>query len=74
VRIPSEITHGLGIVPLVTIPYIESRGRKLFRRSLRVVSLLIVVVGVPALLWAVDTYYLPLDLLFEKILARFGIA
>jgi uncharacterized protein involved in exopolysaccharide biosynthesis len=70
VRRPMEITRGLGIQPLVTIPYIESRSRRLARRLAQLATVLLVLAGVPAGLWAIDTYYLPLDLLASQILDR----
>jgi polysaccharide chain length determinant protein (PEP-CTERM system associated) len=73
VRRPAEITRSLGIQPLVTIPYMESRSRKLMRRLAQVATLLLVVGGVPAALWAIDTYYLPLDQLAGRILNRLGL-
>jgi uncharacterized protein involved in exopolysaccharide biosynthesis len=73
IRRPKEIINALGIAPLATIPYMESRRSKWLRRSFQVVSFLIVLVGVPAGLWAVDQYYLPLDLLVERIMASVGL-
>lgn len=74
VRRPAEITRALGITPLATVPYIESASRRIYRRVVRLAAVILVLVGVPAALWAVDQYYLPLDLLAERILDRLGIA
>ena len=74
VRRPVDIQKHLGIVPLSTIPYIESRARRLWRRFGQVAAMLIVLLGVPAALWAVDTYYLPLDLLAQRVLDTIGLA
>jgi uncharacterized protein involved in exopolysaccharide biosynthesis len=74
VRRPVDVQKGLGIVPLATIPYIESKARKMWRRSGQIAAMLIVLAGVPAALWAVDTYYLPLDLLAQRVLDRIGLA
>lgn len=74
IRRPAELTRNLNIVPLATIPYIESRARRMMRRTIQATSFAAVLVGVPALLWAVDTYYLPLDLLFERLMERVGLA
>lgn len=73
VRRPIEITKRLGITPLAVLPYIESRRDRFLRRSLRIAAALIVLAGVPAALWAVDTYYLPLDLLADRVLDRIGL-
>ncbi len=74
VRRPADVQKGLGIVPLATIPYIESRTRRLWRRTGQIAAMLIVLAGVPAALWAIDTYYLPLDLLAQRVLDRIGLA
>ncbi len=70
VRRPAEIVKSLGITPLATMPYIESARRRFARRALRASLVLIVLVGVPAALWSIDRYYLPLDLLAEQLLSR----
>lgn len=73
VRRPVEITHRLGITPLAVLPYMESRRDRFARRSARIVAALVVLAGVPAALWAIDTYYLPLDLLADRVLDRIGL-
>jgi uncharacterized protein involved in exopolysaccharide biosynthesis len=72
VRRPTEIVSRLGITPLATLPYLESRRERLLRRSMQITAGLVVLIGVPAALWAVDVYYLPLDLLAERLLDRIG--
>jgi len=73
VRRPAEITGALGITPLATIPFLETPGRRMMRRTVRIASFMIILIGVPAALWAVDTYYMPLDQLAERILRRVGL-
>lgn len=73
VRRPAEIVSKLGITPLATLPYLESARQRFLRRSLRIAAALFVLVAVPAGLWAVDTYYLPLDLLAERLIGRIGL-
>ena len=72
-RRPVELTNALGITPLATIPYMEDERHKLLRRSRLVASFLIVVIGMPAALWAIDTFYLPLDLIVERIIEQLGL-
>jgi hypothetical protein len=72
VRRPAEITGALGIKPLATIPFIESPRRRIVRNAVRLASFLVILIGVPAALWAVDTYFMPLDLLADRILQRIG--
>jgi hypothetical protein len=73
VRRPAELTGPLGITPLATIPYFESPRRRIVRNAVRFASLVAILVGVPAALWTVDTYFMPLDLLADRILTRIGI-
>ncbi|PWJ12874.1 GumC family protein [Jannaschia seohaensis] len=74
VRRGADLQAKLGVVPLATIPYLETRRRRIWRRIGRALVMLAVLVGVPAGLWAVDTYYLPLDLLTQRLLDRLGLA
>lgn len=73
VRVPSDLTKKLGITPLATIPYMETRTHLMMRRAAQVTLLVLVLVGIPAGLWALDRFYLPLDLLAEKVLNRIGL-
>lgn len=74
VRHPVEFTKALGIEPLITIPYMETRMEKLRRISFRVAAMLLIIVGLPAGLWAVDSYYMPLDQLAGLVLDRLGVS
>lgn len=73
VRRPAELISKFNVTPLTTIPYLESRARRTFRRIMLVLGSLIALVGVPLILWYIDTNYMPLDLLVQKVLARVGI-
>ena len=73
IRRSVEISNKLGITPLAVLPYMESRRERLWRRAGRVTAALIVLIGVPATLWAIDQYYLPLDLLADRMLERLGL-
>jgi polysaccharide chain length determinant protein (PEP-CTERM system associated) len=73
IRIPSDITRKLGIIPLATIPYMETRSHLMMRRALQVTLMILVLVGIPAGLWALDRFYLPLDLLAAMVLDRIGL-
>src|SRR6056297_1144427 len=74
VRRPVEISRSLGIEPLATVPYISTRTERFRRIGFRVAALLLVVVGLPAGLWAIDTYYIPLDQLATDVMSRLGLA
>jgi polysaccharide chain length determinant protein (PEP-CTERM system associated) len=73
VRRPAEVTSGLGITPLATIPFIETAFHRRMRRTAQIAALAAVIIGVPAALWAIDTYYLPLDLLAQRLLGQIGL-
>lgn len=70
VRRPAELTGRFNIIPLATIPYMESSGHRIARRAGMIIAMLVVVAGVPVGLWYIDTYYQPLEILVQKILNR----
>lgn len=73
VRRPAELIARFDITPIATIPYMESRGHKIARRAGLVTAFLIVLIGVPAALWYIDTTYLPLEILVQKALSKVGL-
>ncbi len=73
IRRPVDLTRALKIQPLATIPYIEEASVLRRRRILKILFVLFVLISVPLGLWAVHTFYMPLDLLFEKIMDRVGL-
>ena len=73
IRRPVELTAALGVTPLATIPYMQTRRAFWTRRLLKLTLLIAVIVAVPVALWAVDTYYRPLDLIYSRILQRIGL-
>ena len=70
IRRPQELTTALGITPFAVLPNVPTKAET--RR--RTIIWAIIVVGIVALisvaLWAVQTFYLPLDLVFERLLER----
>ena len=70
IRRPVDLQNRLGIAPLVTLPYVRTRQEIVVKRSIVLLLIVAVVVGVPALLFAIHTFYLPLDLIVSKISAR----
>lgn len=73
VRRPVELTASLGVTPLATIPYMETRRHFWMRRALKLALLIAVVIAVPVALWAVDQYYRPLDLIYDRLLRQIGL-
>jgi len=72
-RRPEDIINRVGVRPLVTIPYMHSRGEVVGKRLIKGTVYVTILVGVPAAVYAVHTYYLPLDLLADKIMDRIGV-
>lgn len=73
IRRPVELTAALGVTPLATIPYMQTRRQFWTRRLLKLTLLIAVIIAVPVALWAVDTYYRPLDLIYSRILQQIGL-
>jgi uncharacterized protein involved in exopolysaccharide biosynthesis len=72
-RRPEDLVNKLGVTPLTTIPYIQTRGQKFRHRSLKLLVLLAIVTVIPAAIFAIHTYYLPLDLIADRIMNKVGI-
>ncbi len=72
VRRPIDLVRGLQIQPIATIPYLETSTGKKRRRFTQIVLIGALAIGIPIILWAVHMFYLPLDLIIDKILSRFG--
>ncbi|MEW9920356.1 GumC family protein [Marimonas sp. MJW-29] len=73
IRRPSELVDRYNVVPIVTIPYMESPFARLIRRSALIMATLAVLVGVPLALWYVDSYYQPLELIVQRGLSKLGL-
>ncbi|MEM7719812.1 MAG: hypothetical protein AAF222_11480 [Pseudomonadota bacterium] len=73
IRRPVDLTRGLGVQPLATIPFIEEASVRRRRRIAKIAFILFVMVSIPVGLWALHTYYLPLDLLLEQVLEKIGV-
>ena len=72
-RRPEDLVKRLGVTPIATIPYIQTRREAVGRRGLKLALLLAILIGVPAMVWAVHTYYLPLDLIAERVMNTLGV-
>lgn len=73
IRRPEDLVSRLGITPLATIPYIPTKGETVRRRLFRTARLLIILLGIPAAIYAIHIYYQPLDLVAERIMDKIGI-
>ncbi len=73
IRRPVELTAALGVTPLASIPYMQTRRQFWTRRLFKLTLLLAVIIAVPVALWAIDTYYRPLDLIYSRLLQQIGL-
>lgn len=72
-RRPEDIVARFGAMPISSIPYIRTRGQMVLDRAVRLGLVLAILGGVPAAVYAVHIYYMPLDLVAEKVGNRLGI-
>lgn len=73
-RSAAQMERKLELRPVATIPYIRT-GREKSRSRIRVVAVFILVaLALPLMLFAIDTYYHPIQLLAEKVLEQTGVA
>jgi uncharacterized protein involved in exopolysaccharide biosynthesis len=73
IRRPGELTRQLGITPFATLPYMRTKGETARRRALTALALVLVLAGIPAGLWALNTFYMPLDMVIERGIAKLGL-
>lgn len=73
IRRPADIVRAFGITPIVSIPYMRTPGETMRRRSVFAGFLLLAVAGIPAVLYGVHVFYLPLDILLGRAAATLGI-
>ena len=73
IRRPGELTAKLGIEPFATLPYIRTPGEMRRKRTIVAGTVALIAVAIPAILFAIQTYWMPLDLLFATILAKLGL-
>ena len=72
-RRPEDIINRIGVRPLATIPYMSSRSEVLWKRLIKLSVYLLILVGLPAAVYAVHVYYLPLDLLADRAMNKLGV-
>jgi uncharacterized protein involved in exopolysaccharide biosynthesis len=74
IRRPQDVVAKLGITPFATLPLMRTPGQVRRRRAIILAVYALVILAIPAGLWAVDTYYRPLDLLLNQLMNRLGLA
>ncbi|GGA29044.1 GumC family protein [Neptunicoccus cionae] len=73
VRRPTDLVNGLDITPIVTLPYMRTRGQIWRRWLIILTSALVVLVGIPAGLWYIDANIRSLQPILDALLARTGL-
>ena len=74
IRRPVDLTRRLGITPFGTVPHFRTRWETVRRRLIISGAIVVVLIGLPWLLWIVNTQVTPLDLLLNRLLGTFGLA
>lgn len=73
VRRPVELTRAMGVAPFATLPLMRTRGQARLRRAAIASMLLFAVAAIPVGLWAVDSFFMPLDLVLDWMANRTGL-
>ncbi|PWE32983.1 lipopolysaccharide biosynthesis [Maritimibacter sp. 55A14] len=71
-RRPEDLINKLEVWPIATIPYVQTRSEVMVRRIRRLLLVAVILVGIPAAVWAVHTYYQPLDLIADRVMDKLG--
>lgn len=72
-RRPEDIVKRLGVRPLATMPYLRTGPEVVGKRALKLAVYLTILIGMPAAVYAVHLYYLPLDLLADRAMDKIGV-
>lgn len=73
IRTAHALEYRTGLRPVVTIPYIRTRGERRMRLLRWIGLALLIAVAIPGLLYAVDQFYLPLGAMAERLSDQLGI-
>lgn len=72
-RRPEDIIKKLEVWPMAAIPYTRTRREMVLQRSVKLAIILLILVGGPITVWAIHQFYLPLDLLADKVMNKLGV-
>jgi polysaccharide chain length determinant protein (PEP-CTERM system associated) len=73
IRTSADLQRRLQLHPVVAVPYIHTRGERRRRALKWAVRIMLVVGGLAALLWAIEEYVMPLQVLWQRLLDRTGL-
>ncbi|MBM7068987.1 Wzz/FepE/Etk N-terminal domain-containing protein [Actibacterium sp. 188UL27-1] len=71
IRRPMELTNGLGVAPMATIPYIMTANDRLKRRVWTLAVVLTICVSVPAAMYYIHLNLYPLDRVIDAFIEQF---
>jgi len=66
----ADVERALQIRPIAVVPYIATTRERRGTRTKLILLLIALVIAALAALYAVDTYYMPLDLVFQRVWER----
>lgn len=69
----ADLVRGIGLSPMVTIPYMTTDAERMRQRTVRLGLSFAIGIAIPVGLWLVHSYYMPFDQIAQKIAARIGI-
>ncbi|MBJ6372514.1 GumC family protein [Sedimentitalea arenosa] len=72
-RRPEDLIRKLEVWPIATLPYVRTRRELIVQRSIKLGIILIILVGIPLVVFAVHTYYQPLDLIADRVMNKLGV-
>jgi polysaccharide chain length determinant protein (PEP-CTERM system associated) len=73
IRTSADLQRRLQIYPVVAVPYIHTRGERRRQAIKWMIRIALALGGAAALLWAIDQYVMPLQVLWSRLLDRSGI-
>ena len=73
IRRPVELNRRLGINAFATIPYIRTGRQIRLRRGIIGMAMLVVGAGIPLGLYLLHVYYMPMDMMIEKVAQKTGL-
>lgn len=68
-----DMERRLDLRPIVSIPYIPTARERTFRTWRIRIILLALVIGIPLALYLIDRFYLPLPLVFDRVVSMLGL-
>lgn len=72
-RRPEDLIRKLEVWPIATLPYVRTRRELIIQRSIKLGIILVILVGIPLVVFAIHTYYQPLDLIADRVMNKLGV-